>query len=126
MTVVEDKTVRGTRINKKLGKLELKANKLKEMQRKIEEEMQQLRLKVRASKRKKMTRMNGIIGAMILRNVDRGLYPKDKLLAELDSHITTERDRKLLAELVKLLNEEDEDIKKEPAVKAAEAENLVP
>ena len=126
MTVGEDKTVRGTRINKKLGKLELKANKLKEMQRKIEEEMQQLRLKVRASKRKKMTRMNGIIGAMILRNVDRGLYPKDKLLAELDSHITTERDRKLLAELVKLLNEEEEEIKKEPTVKAAEDENLAP
>ncbi len=101
-------STRSVRLNAKLEKLEEKANKLREKQRKVEEEMQNLRHKVQTVKRKKITRINSIIGAMVLKSVDRGTYPKDKLLAELEAYVSTERDRKLLEEFTAYLTAEEE------------------
>ena len=50
---------------------------------------------VQKLERRQDTRRKVLVGAVILARVERGEWPKDKLLALLDSHLTREDDRAL-------------------------------
>lgn len=83
----------------RLEKLEERVNRLNELKRIAEAEIQKIKNRNLAAERKKTIRKNSIIGAMIMQNVAEGKYPRDKLIAALDAYVTNPKDRQLFDEL---------------------------
>jgi len=79
-------------IENTIANLEAKLKQAKAKKQQIEARKRALETK---EERAKDTRRKILVGAAILTNVDRGEWPKDKLLAMLDSALTRPDDRAL-------------------------------
>jgi len=69
--------------------------KLEQRKQKILAEMERLRAQEVREQRKRDTRRKIIVGAMVLKLVDDGEWPKDRLMERLDGYLTRSNDREL-------------------------------
>jgi hypothetical protein len=72
-----------------------KLKRLEERKSKIKSEIQQAKAKISKEKRKLDTRKKILIGAMILRKVDSGDWPEDRLKNAMDEYLEKDSDRAL-------------------------------
>lgn len=79
-------------IEKRIEDLEIKLKQAKALKQKQDA---QLRAKLSKEQRAKDTRRKILVGAAILAKVERGEWPKDKLLAMMDATLSRNDDRAL-------------------------------
>lgn len=72
-----------------------KLQRLQEKRDQLNAQIQSVRAREQAKKRKEDTRKKVLVGAMIMDKVERGEWPKDKLHDALDQYLTRDRDREL-------------------------------
>jgi hypothetical protein len=69
--------------------------KLEERQRRLCEQIERARAAADQQERKRDARRKIIVGAMVLGLVERGEWPRERLLAKLDEHLSRKHDRAL-------------------------------
>jgi multidrug resistance efflux pump len=91
----------------------IKAQEIKLKQLKAQKQQMEARQRAAAAKvtRQQDTRRKILVGAAILSKVDRGEWPKDKLLAMLDSALTRDDDRALFELLPQGKESDNEPVK---------------
>jgi len=81
-------------LDERIERLERQLKEAKERKRRIEARRRAIEAR---QKRKDDTRRKILVGALILAKVERGEYPRERLLAMLDQELTRPDDRALFA-----------------------------
>jgi hypothetical protein len=69
--------------------------KLAEKRRQLAEEIDRMRAAEAQEERKRDARRKILVGSLVLAQVERGEVPRERLVAELDQHLTRNHDRAL-------------------------------
>ena len=72
-----------------------KIAKLAEKRRQLAEEIDRMRAADAQEERKRDARRKILVGSMVLAQVERGEWPRERLLEKLDAHLTRNHDRAL-------------------------------
>lgn len=78
-----------------LDKLLKAKQDLQQKTKQIEQKIREAKNRQNAEERKKDTRRKILVGSLILRNVEAGIYPQEKLIHALDEFLTQPKDREL-------------------------------
>ena len=72
-----------------------KLERLAERRRRIDAQIECIKAEEAAEERKRDARRKIVVGAMVLGMVERGEWPRERLLEKLDTYLTREHDREL-------------------------------
>ena len=72
-----------------------KLERLAERRRRIDAQIEGIKAEEAAEERKRDARRKIVVGAMVLGMVERGEWPRERLLEKLDAYLTREHDREL-------------------------------
>jgi hypothetical protein len=72
-----------------------KLQKLEERHRRLQEQIERAKAAEAVQERKRDARRKILVGAIVLGLVERGEWPRERLLEKLDEHLTRKKDRAL-------------------------------